>query len=73
MERCHSPTTRRALAAAYYNSILNLQLHHLGKSAENLIHKDEHLFETLVNYLDPSQQRNIRQEPKGIAAMLLRP
>ncbi|MBX9742959.1 MAG: DUF2339 domain-containing protein [Chthoniobacterales bacterium] len=73
VERCHSPTTRRALAAAYYNSILNLQLHHLGKSAENLIHKDEHLFETLVNYLDPSQQRNIRQEPKGIAAMLLRP
>lgn len=73
VERCHSPNTRRAVAAAYYNSILSLQLHHLGSVTENLISQNEKLFEILVNYLAPSQQENIQQEPRSIAPMLLNP
>ncbi|MFI0347742.1 MAG: hypothetical protein ACH346_03060 [Chthoniobacterales bacterium] len=68
-----SPTTQRAVAAAYYNCILSLQLHHLGKVATDLTNKHENLFATLVNYLDSSQRRNIRQQPKGIKSTMLRP
>jgi len=68
-----APTERRALAAAYYNSILSLQLHQLSQAAAATIKHDETLFETLVAYLDPQQQGNIRLDPPGIRPVLLTP
>ena len=68
-----SPTERRALAAAYYNSILILQLHHLPQAAQATIEHDEQLFEALINNLTPSQQGNIRVDPPGIKPFLLTP
>lgn len=66
-------TERRALAAAYYNSILILQLHHLSQAATSTIEHDEKLFETLVTHLSPLQQGNIRLDPPGIKPFLLTP
>lgn len=68
-----APTERRALAAAYYNSILSLQLHQFPQAAAATIKDDETLFETLVTYLDPLQQKNIRLDPPGIKPILLTP
>lgn len=68
-----SSTTQRAVAASYYNCILALQLHHLGTVATGLTDEHSHLFTTLVKYLSPSQQGNIRQQPKGIKPDMLIP
>ena len=68
-----SPTTRRAVAAAYYNCILTLQLHGMGQAAENLMTEHADLFKNLVHHLDVSQRGNIRQEPPGIKPVLLEP
>lgn len=68
-----APTERRALAAAYYNSILSLQLHQLPQAAAATIEHDETLFKTLVACLDPTQQANIRFAPPGIKPVLLTP
>ena len=68
-----APTERRALAAAYYNSILILQLHHLPQAAQATIDHDEELFKTLVTHLSPLEQGNIRFDPPGIKPFLLTP
>lgn len=68
-----APTERRALAAAYYNAILILQLHHLTKAAAASIDQNPILFATLAHFLDPSQQGNIRLEPPSIKPCLLTP
>ncbi len=68
-----APTERRALAAVYYNSILTLQLHHLPQAAMATIEHDKKLFESLVTYLAPLQQTNIRLDPPGIKPTLLMP
>ena len=69
----YSPTTQRAVAAAYYNCILTLQLHGMSKIADQLSNEHEELFKNLVSYLDASQRDNIRQQPKGIRPVLLSP
>lgn len=68
-----APTERRALAAAYYNSILILQLHHLSKAAAATINQNPVIFVTLAHFLDLSQQGNIRLEPPSIKPCLLTP
>lgn len=68
-----SLTTRRAVATAFYNSILALQLHGNGGVAAALMKKHRDLFKNLVGYLSLSQRGNIRQEPAGIKPTMLIP
>jgi hypothetical protein len=68
-----SLTARRAAAAAFYNSLLSLQLGKNGALALTVIKNHQDLFEHLVDYLSPSQRENIRQEPPGIMPIILLP
>ncbi len=68
-----APTERQALAAAYYNSILILQLHHFSKAALESVNQNPILFSTLVSFLDPSQRGNILFDPPSIKPCLLMP
>ncbi len=68
-----APTEQRALAAAYYNGILTLQLHQMSQAAAHTMYHDKALFETLFRYLDSQQQSNIRLTPPSIKPALLMP
>lgn len=68
-----SPTSQRAVAVAYYNSLLGLASRGMQPTADLLINQPEELFETLARYLEPSEQENIRQQPRSMKPILLSP
>jgi len=73
IQKLPSTTGQRAAAAAFYNSILALQLGGNSALAGAVIQDHPDLFKNLVNYLSISQQSNIRQTPPGILPITLLP
>lgn len=73
VERLASPTSQRAAAVAYYNALLLLASRGMQAAADLSISQSEDLFETLAYYLEPSEQENIRQQPRSLRPILLSP